>query len=307
VRRLKVVALAGGTGSSKLLRGLAKAGVQLTVVCNVGDNYRVHGLYVCPDVDIAMYTLAGVADRSRGWGIEGDTFETLAQLRRLGAETWFMLGDRDIATHIFRTAAVESGATLTEVTARLASKLGVSAALLPATDDPEETMVLTPGGVLHLQEFWVRERGKPRALGVEYRGADSAEPTAEVKEALETADRIVFCPGNPVTSIGPILGIAGMRSAMSRANARKVALSPMVGRGAFSGPAAKLMRATGTRPDSAGVARLYSGVVDALLIDSRDASLSPLVEREGVVCVLTDAVMDSPADETRLAKEMLSA
>ncbi len=302
-----MVALAGGTGSAKLLRGLARLPVELTVVSNVGDNFWVYGVYVCPDVDVATYTLAGIADARRGWGVAGDTFGALAQLSRLGHETWFRLGDRDLALCLARTELLRAGKGLTDATRTLTRSLGAKAIILPVTDDRVETRVETPKGDLHLQEFWVREKGRPEVTGVMYRGARRARPSEEVVAALDGADRILVCPANPITSVGPMLAVGGARRLLEGARDRVVALSPMAGRAPFSGPAGKLMRAEGLRPDSLGIARLYSAFVNRLLISEQDSHLAPRIEDLGVGCVATDTRMGGPRDEVRLAKEMLEA
>ncbi len=304
---MKVVALAGGTGSAKILRGLSSLGVEMTVVSNVGDNYWVHGLYVCPDVDIAMYTLGGVASSERGWGIDGDTHRTLAQLGMLGEEVWFALGDRDMATSLVRTKALRDGETLTGVTDALRKAFGVRHRILPVTDQPVETLIRTNEGVEHLQEFWVRDRGRPQVRGVDYKGSSKARCTDEVRGAVLEADRIVVCPANPVTSVMPMLAVPGFRELLVRAEARVTALSPMLGSSAFSGPAGKLMRAVGVRPDSVGVASGYSSFLDTLLVDRSDSRLASGVERLGVACVRTRTRIAGRLDEARLARELLSA
>lgn len=302
---MRVVALAGGTGSAKLLRGLAAQDCDLTIVANVGDNVWMHGLYVCPDIDIAMYTLAGIEDRAHGWGIEGDTFAVLAQLQHLAQKTWFALGDRDLATSILRTRLMRGGSSLTEATRELCRLLKVSERILPATDSTEETRILTHGGEMHLQEYWVKNKGRPRVDGVRYVGASRARPTREAERAIANADRVVICPANPVTSIGPILAIGRMAGVIARSGARKVALSPMVGESPFSGPAGKLMRAQGIRTDSVGVARLYSPFLDAMIIHKRDGRMKEDVEKLHVGCTLSDTSIRTPADERRLAAELL--
>ena len=304
---MRVVALAGGTGSAKLLRGLSALDVDLTVVVNVGDNVWVHGLYVCPDVDIAMYTLAGLANRRQGWGIEGDTFQTLARLGQIGEPTWFALGDMDIATQIVRTKMLREGLTLTLVTERLCKAFRVAQAILPVTDDPVETRILTPAGYVHLQEFWVRDRGRPAVRGIAYKGSSQARLAEEVERAIKRADRIVFCPANPVTSIGPMLAVPGFSRGVAQAKARVTALSPMVGRVPFSGPAAKMMRAVGMRTDSVGVAQAYSELLDSLVIDRSDECIADEIEELGIRCILSDTLMRDYSDEKRVAKELLKA
>jgi LPPG:FO 2-phospho-L-lactate transferase len=304
---LKVVALAGGTGSAKLLRGLDKLRIDLTVVANVGDNVWMYGLYVCPDIDIACYTLAGVADRARGWGIQGDSHRSLEQLAKLGTPTWFKLGDMDMATCLFRTRLLREGATLTQATRSICSALGVSRNVIPVTDDPVETRIVTPQGDMHLQEFWVRDGGRPSVTRVWYRGARGAMVTEEVKAALEGADRVVLCPANPVTSIGPMLAVPGFRTGLAGCEAKVVALSPMVGTSPFSGPAGKLMKAVGIRADSLGVAKLYSGFLDSLIISDGDVSLKEDIASLGIDCSLADTRMTAASDELRLAKKVLKA
>ncbi len=302
---MKVVALAGGTGSAKLLRGLATLGIDLTVVGNVGDNIWMHGLYVCPDLDIAMYTLAGIENRKLGWGLEGDTFRALAQFGRMGELTWFSLGDKDLATSVLRTKVLREGRALTAVTDKLRRALGVRQRLLPISDEPVETRIVTPAGELHIQEFWVRERGCPTVKGVKYAGSSRARPTKEVEVAIADADRIVLCPANPVTSIGPMLAVRGFPELLARAEGRVSSLSPLVGRTPFSGPAGKLMKAVGLRADSVGAAERYSGFLDSMIIHESDASLASAIEKLGIVCQLSDTKMSGPRDEKRLAKELL--
>lgn len=302
---MKVTALAGGTGSAKLLRGLSRLPVDLSVVANVGDNVWMYGAYVCPDIDIACYSLAAIADRSRGWGVEGDSFEALGLFSKLGLETWFRLGDRDLAVCMARTEMLRRGSTLTEATERVRRGLGVRCPVLPVTDSHVETRVSTPKGDLHLQEFWVREHGRPRVDGVRYRGASSGRPTKRAREAILGADRVVLCPANPVTSIGPMLALPGFVRLLQRSEARVVALSPMRGRGPVSGPAGKFMRAAGRRADSVGVAEMYSPFIDALMISDKDGAMRARIEGLGVGCETSDTLMKGDGDEVRLAEELL--
>ncbi|MGA2666218.1 MAG: 2-phospho-L-lactate transferase [Nitrososphaerales archaeon] len=306
-----LVVLAGGTGSAKLLRGLRDVVGEFTVISNVGDNLWSHGLYVAPDVDIAVYALAGIGDVARGWGLKDETFNVLGQLARIGEETWFNLGDRDLATHIFRTERLAHGKRLGEVTEELCARLGVAGQrVIPCTDDRLETHIVTATGTVHLQEFWVKERGAPEVLGVEYRGADGARPARAALDALAAADRIVFCPANPVTSILPILAVDGIRQAVaaSGATARRVAVSPMVGDGPVTGPAGKLMRAVGAEPTSRGVARLYRGLVDRFLIDASDSPQAAAIQEEGgMEAVPARILMATHDDEVRLAREVIDA
>jgi LPPG:FO 2-phospho-L-lactate transferase len=304
---MKVVALAGGTGSAKLLRGLYGLPVDLTAVVNVGDNVWMYGVYVCPDIDITTYALAGIADQARGWGVQGDSFHALGGLSRLGLDTWFKLGDLDLATCLLRARMLREGATLTQATDEIRRAYGVKAEVLPVTDSDVETWLDTSRGVMHLQEFWVREKGRPRVSRVMYRGAGSARATAEVRSAILDADRIVLCPANPVTSMGPILAVPGVARLLAETKAKVVALSPMMGEAPFSGPAGKLLKSMGSRRDSVGVARLYASFLDSILIWAKDSRLAPSIESLGVRCVTTDTLMKGNDDEVRLAKEVLAA
>lgn len=304
---MKVVALAGGTGSAKLLRGLASLDLDLTVVANVGDNVWMYGLYVCPDIDIAVYTLAGVANRRRGWGVEGDTFTVLRQLGTLGQETWFALGDKDLATHLLRSNALREGKTLTQVTEQACMAHRVRARVLPVTDSPLETKILTPEGEMNLQEFWVKRHGEPRVSAVRYNGATKAALTKETEESIRRADVVILCPANPITSIGPMLAVTELRKALAITPAKVSALSPMIGKRPFSGPAAKLMMASGTSPDSVGVAGLYVDFLDAIVINRTDRRMVDEINRLGIRCHLSETRMTSPAAERRLARELLES
>jgi LPPG:FO 2-phospho-L-lactate transferase len=304
---MKVVALAGGTGSAKLLRGLKGELGDFAVVSNVGDNFWNHGLYVCPDIDIAIYTLAGTADVNRGWGLDGDSFNVLSQLGTLGEETWFKLGDKDLATHIFRTEQMARGKRLGDITAQLCERLKVTQRVLPCTDDRLETYIRTDIGEMHLQEFWVKNHGDPQVTGIEYRGSEGAKAEERVLATLESADRIIFCPANPVTSIMPILAVEGIRRAVGRSSARRVAVSPMKGEGPISGPAGKMMRAIGAEPNSTSVARLYKGLIDTMVIDAADAAQGAALESEGVRALTSSIFMNDLEDERRLAKLVLEA
>jgi LPPG:FO 2-phospho-L-lactate transferase len=304
---VKVVALAGGTGSAKLLSSLRQLPIDLTVVANVGDNLWTYGVYVCPDVDIAMYTLAGMADADKGWGIRGDTFKALTQLSRVGVETWFRLGDIDLAFCLARTELMRKGLPLTEATEKVRKSLGVRIPILPVTDAEVETRLDTSRGDVHLQEFWVRDRGRPHVVNVWYKGARNAHLSPLVVSAMSNADRIIICPANPVTSIGPMLAIPGLPRLLSKSKAHIVALSPMVGRAPFSGPAGKLMKATGVRTDSVGVALHYRSFLDAMVISESDPEMCAEIEALGIDCSTTDTRLKGPEDALRLSKVLLQA
>lgn len=304
-----IVALAGGTGAAKLLRGLAHVTdpARLFVVGNTGDDLDWWGLRVCPDLDSVAYGLAGLLDATRGWGVRDDTFHCLEAMERLGRETWFRLGDRDLATHIHRTLLLRGGASLSAATRALAERLGVTSRLVPMSDDAVRTELRTGAGWLTLEEFFVRERCAPDVLDVAYRGADGARPAPDVLDAIDSAEALVVCCSNPVTSIGPILAVPGIVDALVRTPAPVVAVSPIVGGQAVSGPAAKLLRARGLEVSPLGVARAYRPWLDALVIDSADASHAPALARDGVRPILADALMRDVAGEARLARTVLDA
>jgi LPPG:FO 2-phospho-L-lactate transferase len=304
-----IVALAGGTGAAKLLRGLVRVTepTRLFVVGNTGDDLDWWGLRVSPDLDSVAYALAGLLDGTRGWGVRDDTFHCLEAMQRLGGDTWFRLGDRDLATHLRRTLLLRAGASLTAATRAIADALGVTARLVPMSDDPVRTELRTRGGWLSLEEFFVRERCLPDVLDVAYRGAEAARPAPDVLGAIGTAEAVVVCCSNPVTSIGPILAVPGIVDALVRTPAPVVAVSPIVGGQAVSGPAAKLLAARGLDVSPLGVARAYRPWLDALVIDRADVANAPALERDGVRPVVADALMPDHGAEARLARAVLDA
>ncbi|GAA4287016.1 2-phospho-L-lactate transferase [Georgenia daeguensis] len=297
--------LAGGVGGAKLAQGLDRAAAGLTVVVNTGDDAVVYGLSISPDLDTVMYTLAGIADPQQGWGIAGDTYATLEAMARLGQDTWFRLGDRDIATHVLRTARLRAGVPLSLATAELASALGVRARLLPMTDDAVATRVDTPAGRLEFQEYFVARRHADEVLGVVLDGVERAIPAPGVLEALD-ADVVVIGPSNPFVSIGPVLAVPGVREALAVSGARRVAVSPIVGGRALKGPAAAMLAAMGHEVSALGVARLYAGLVDVYVIDESDRGLAAAIEELGMTVMVTGTVMGGPEDRERLAREILA-
>lgn len=303
-----IVVLTGGTGGAKLIEGLAAEidPAELAIVCNTGDDAIFHGLYVAPDVDTIIYTLAGLSDTERGWGIRGDTFMTLAQLRRLGADAWFNLGDKDLATHITRTKLLNDGLKLSEVVDRLRRQLGVKSKILPMSDDRVETRLQTPQGEISFQEFFVKERWAREVTSVRFVGAEVAKPAPGVLEMIQSAEAIVICPSNPITSIDPILSVPGIRDALEQARAPVVGVSPIIGSAAISGPAHKLMIASGFEASAVGVAECYKEILDTLLIADEDRASVPIVEALGVAPLCTDIRMSSVADKRRLAREVLA-
>jgi LPPG:FO 2-phospho-L-lactate transferase len=302
-----IVALAGGVGGAKLSQGLSLAvpGRELTVVVNTADDFDLFGLRICPDIDTVVYTLAGLANPATGWGIAGDTRATLDAIARFGRDIWFQLGDQDFATHILRTERLRQGAPLSVVTNELASALGIDVEILPMTDDPVATKVRTADGLLDFQDYFVARRQQDDVLGVQFEGAAAATMLPAAMDAIDRADVIVFCPSNPIVSIGPMLAVPGYREAIERSNAPVVAVSPIVGGKALKGPADKMLATLGHEVSAAGVATLYRGLVDGIVIDQTDAELAPRIEASGTRTLVTNAVMGGAEDRRRLALEVI--
>ncbi|HEX9295264.1 MAG TPA: 2-phospho-L-lactate transferase [Polyangiaceae bacterium] len=306
---MKLVALAGGTGAAKFLRGLCCVvrPSDLTIIGNTGDDLDLWGLYISPDLDTVSYTLAGLVDEGKGWGRTDDTFQCRAQMAMLGNETFFALGDKDLAIHLFRTEQLRSGMRLSRVTDELRRRMRLESELVPMSDDRVATRVETPQGALAFQEFFVRERCEPEVIDVSYEGADRARPAPGVIEAIRAADVIILCPSNPISSLGPILAIPGLRRALVETRARVTAVSPVIGSAAVSGPAGKMMRAKGLEISALGVADCYADLLDQLVIDRRDAALTgPLFER-GIRAVESDGMMVGRDEEIALARATLEA
>jgi LPPG:FO 2-phospho-L-lactate transferase len=314
-----LVSLAGGVGAARFLAGLVRtvAREELVVVGNTGDDDEFHGLLVCPDLDSVTYTLAGASNRELGWGLEGETFACLDALDRYGGDTWFRLGDRDLATHLYRTRRLRAGATLSTVTAEIVAAWGLTLRLLPMSDDPVRTRITVrepnagePDGTtreLRMQEWFVRERSQPPVVSVRYEGASTARPAPGVLEALEVADAIVLCPSNPVISIAPILAVPGIREALVARRDRVVGISPIVGGAPVRGPADRLMAPLGIEVSCVGVARAYAPFCCTLVIDALDEPRAADVEAAGVRAVVADTMMHSPEIAAALARRTLDA
>jgi LPPG:FO 2-phospho-L-lactate transferase len=304
---MKVCALAGGVGGAKLAAGLQDvlpAG-DLAVVVNTADDFALWGLRICPDLDTVMYTLAGISNPETGWGLAGESFDALNMLERYGEDTWFKLGDMDLATHILRTSRLRSGETLTEVTAALSGALDVGSIILPMSDDPVSTVLETPDGRLEFQEYFVRRGQRDEVLGVELRGIEDAGPTEGVLAAISGADAIVLCPSNPVVSIGPLLAVPGIRESLASSSAPKVAVSPIVGGRALKGPADRMLASLGHEVSATGVARMYTGLVDGMVVDRIDEDEQSGIEALGMRALVTESVMRGAEDRARLALETL--
>jgi LPPG:FO 2-phospho-L-lactate transferase len=303
---MKVTALAGGTGAAKLLRGLVRVvdPGDVTIIGNTGDDAQVWGLHVSPDLDTVMYALAGRLDVTRGWGLADESFHCLDAMGGLGGDTWFNLGDRDLATHLVRTQALRAGRTLSEVTAELCRRLGVGARVLPMSDDPVRTRIETPDGWLDFQEYFVREKAQPAVRSVAYAGAERARPAPGVIDAIRDADLVLVCPSNPVTSVGPILAVPDVTDAL-RASRKVVGVSPIVGAAPVSGPAGTLMRARGLEVSAAGVATAYAPWLHVLVVDTSDPDAAAAVTRRGVRPVAATTLMTDRATEIALARTVI--
>ncbi|MBS1881095.1 MAG: 2-phospho-L-lactate transferase [Actinobacteria bacterium] len=299
---MRVALLAGGTGGAKLGAGLqAEVGPELSVIANTGDDVEALGVHVSPDPDLVTYWLSGEIDEERGWGIRDDAFVAFERLAQLGAPSWFSLSDRDLAACLYRRSFLDDGGRPTEAQAQIARALGVQARVLPMSDAPVRTKVLTAAGRRDFQEYMILDGGQPQVLGVELEGIETAGPTAEVFEALASAEVIVIGPSNPVISIGPILALSGMREAIATARAPVVAVSPYVGGEIVKGPTDRFMEALGRPADAAGVASLYAGLIDGLVVDADDPGEAPSEPR----VLVAPTLMEGPEGRARVARTVL--
>ena len=300
-----VVVLAGGVGAARFLRGLV--GVvspdELVVIGNTGDDLWWQGLYIAPDLDTVTYWLAGMADETRGWGLRGDTFTAQSALAGLTSESWFQLGDNDLATHLYRTGRLSAGVRLHQVTAELAERLGVRSRILPMSDDPVETRLKTDRGDLHFQEYFVRDHWQPAVREIYWTGVEAARPAPGIAEAISAARAILIAPSNPAISIGPILQVPGMRAMLTAARSRTVAISPLIQGRAVKGPTVELMQAQGIRADALGVAQLYREIAAGFVLDAADAGLAPAIAGLGYRVAIRPTLLD----DIRTAREVAVA
>ena len=306
---MNVTVLAGGVGAARFLEGLVQVMPQkdITVISNIGDDEDFFGLRVSPDIDIVIYTLAGAVDAEKGWGLTGETFHALEALRRFGYETWFNLGDGDLATLAHRTAMLHDGASLSDVTRSITSAFGLQLAILPVSDDRISTRVTTADGELAFQEYFVKRRTEDEVVAVRFDGADVARPAPGVIEAILNADVVAIAPSNPIVSIGPLLAVRGVRDALRETTARVVGISPIVGGKTIKGPADRMMASLGIEPSAAGVAQAYADFLEVLVIDEVDRGLAPAVEAAGVRAVVTQTIMRGPDEKRALAEATLQA
>lgn len=317
--------LAGGVGAAKLLAGMVRAvpPESVTAIVNVGDDFEPYGLHVCPDLDTVVYTVAGAIDGERGWGLADESWQAMEGLERYGAEAWFRLGDRDLATHLYRTERRNAGAPLSKVTAEIAAAWGLAMTVLPATDDRLRTMITLTGHdepelgedtpyqprrlprVVSFQEYFVKRQHAVPVAAVRFDGDDEAEPAPGVLAAIEAAATVVIAPSNPVVSIGPVLAVPGVREAVMARRDHVVAVSPIVGGRAIKGPADRMLRELGHEPSVVGVARLYAPLAATLVIDDADAELADAVVEAGLACVVTDTIMRDPTVAATLCATIL--
>ena len=303
-----IVVLTGGTGGAKLIQGLSQEidPAELTIICNTADDFVLWGLKISPDLDTIMYTLAGQSDETKGWGIRGDTFTALEQLQRYGYEGWFKLGDGDLATHIARTELMRKRFSLSQVTERLRRALGVGATLLPMSDQPIESRMITSQGEIPFQEYFVKCRWRPEVKRVFYHGIEKSEPAPGVIEAIDHASGIILCPSNPITSIGPILAVPGIRAALQQSAAPVVGVSPIIGEFAVSGPAHMLLAAQAWEVSAYGVAKGYADLLNTFIVATEDEKHQHRIEALGIRTLATSIRMDSLADKRLLAREVLA-
>src|SRR6266446_9199314 len=306
-KKLKVTALAGGVGASKLLLGLYEVmdPQDLTIIVNTGDDIVLHGLKISPDLDIVTYSLAGVVDSSKGWGIRGETFHALKRLAGYGRANWFNLGDRDLATHIHRTAMLAEEKTLSQAADSIRTALGVKSLILPMSDDPIASMIDSNEGPLHFQEYLVKRRTEPLVRGIRFAGADSARPAPGVLEAIRDADRVILCPSNPLISIGPILAVPGIREQLRTHKEKVFAVCPIVGGKSLKGPSDKMLAQLGHEPTALGVAKLYADFTGTFVIDAVDKSQSAAIAALGMKVAILSTVMKSRAQKRKLARTLL--
>ena len=304
-----IVVLAGGVGAARFLQGVVQVipQDQLVVIANTGDDREFYGLHVSPDVDIVMYTLAGIVDEKNGWGIRGDTFHTMKQLTSYGNENWFALGDRDLATHIHRTNLLQQGKTFSEITDELRQHFGLQLRILPMSDQPIATHIQTPAGLIHFEEYLVKRRCSDEVQDVVFVGAKEAKPAPGVLDALKQAEAILIAPSNPIVSIGSILAVPGIHDVLHEASGMIVAVSPIVGGAPIKGPADKLMRGMHIDVSAVGVARCYRDFLDVMVIDEQDAQLAEEVENLGIPAVVTNTIMHDDKAKAELARTVLRA
>ena len=301
-----ITVLAGGTGSIKIIRGVARCTSDFTIISNIGDNFWFNDLYVCPDIDTCIYGLAGILDKERGWGIKNDTFYYLNCMKLLGKETWFQIGDKDLITHIIRTRMLSKGFSLSTIVKWIAhNQYNIKNKIIPVSDTHIETRIVTNKGDMNIQEFWVKNKAKPRVLDVYYKNSQRAKCTKDALKIIQSSDIIIIAPANPISSIAPILSLAQIKAELIKQRDRVIAISPVIGNKAISGPAGKYLRAKGIESSARGIAKFYSQLISKIVIDNSDSDLSKEIKKMGVSPLETNILMNNAKEEKRLARLIL--
>ena len=301
-----ITLLAGGTGSVKIARGLSKTADDFIVIPNIADNIWLHGLYICPDIDTITYGLAGILDKERGWGIKDDTFVFMEQMKKLGQDHWFTIGDKDLALHLIRTNFLNAGKSLSWITEWIRKKFSVSTTIIPASDDHIETRIETPSGDMHIQEYWVKNRAKLDISNINYKGLESAKVNAKAVNFIKKSELIIIAPGNPISSIGPIISIPAIRKELESKKDNVIAISPLIGNKAVSGPASKYMQIMGIESSPFGIASYYRNIASNLVISEFDNEYEDRIRTLGIHIYKTNIVMEKLRDETILSNYILN-
>lgn len=301
-----ITVLAGGTGSIKIIRGLASCTSNLSIISNIGDNFWFNGLYVCPDIDTCIYGLAGILDKERGWGIRNDTFSYLNCMKLLGEETWFQIGDKDLITHFIRTKMLSKGYSLSTVVKWIAlNQYNIIKKIIPVSDTHVETRIVTNKGDMNIQEFWVKNKAKPRVLDVYYKNSEKAKCNKDALRIIRSSDIIIIAPANPISSIAPILSLNQIKEELIEQRDKIIAISPVIGNKAISGPARKYLSAKGIESSVLGIAKFYSQLISKIVIDNSDSNFSKEINKIGVSSFETNILMNNSKEEKRLARFIL--
>jgi LPPG:FO 2-phospho-L-lactate transferase len=301
-----ITVLAGGTGSIKIIRGLASCTSDLTIISNIGDNFWFNDLYICPDIDTCIYGLAGILDKKRGWGIRKDTFYYLNCMKLLGKETWFQIGDKDLITHLIRTTMLSKGLSLSTIVKWMAgNQFNINNKIIPVSDSHVETRIVTNKGDMNIQEFWVKNKAKPKVLDVYYQNSNRAKCNKDALKIIRSSDIIIIAPANPISSIAPIVSLPQMKEELIEQRERVIAISPVIGNKAISGPAGKYLKAKGIESSAKGIAKFYSQLISKIVIDNSDSDMSKEINKIGVSSVETNILMNNAKEEKRLARLIL--
>jgi LPPG:FO 2-phospho-L-lactate transferase len=301
-----ITVLAGGTGSIKIIRGLASCTSDFTIISNIGDNFWFNDLYICPDIDTCIYGLAGILDKERGWGIRKDTFYYLNCMKLLGKETWFQIGDKDLITHLIRTTMLSKGFSLSTIVKWMAgNQFKINNKIIPVSDTHVETRIVTNKGDMNIQEFWVKNKAKPKVLDVYYQNSERAKCNKDALKIIRSSDIIIIAPANPISSIAPILSLAQLKEELMEQRERVIAISPVIGNKAISGPAGKYLKAKGIESSAKGIAKFYSQLISKIVIDNSDSDMSKEINKIGVSSLETNILMNNAKEEKRLARLIL--